>query len=193
MPGSGRVDALRERYGNSFVFFSGRHRYYKGLENLVRAALEIHAPVVIGGDGPERASLEGLAKQLGVKATFTGELSHEDLVAHLYACSVFAFPSVERSEAFGISILEAQICGKPVVATKLGTGVEFANLDGVTGINVEPRNPAALAEAINRLLSDTGLAQRLGCQARERVLHKFIAKNVAKQEFAIYREVLGWS
>ena len=192
-PGAERIGALTERYGGAFVFFSGRHRYYKGLENLVRAAGEIQARVVIGGDGPERPSLEGLAAELDVDVTFTGELSHDDLVAHLHACSVFAFPSVERSEAFGISILEAQVCGKPVVATKLGTGVEFANLDGVTGLNVEPRNPAALAEAINRLLSDSSLASRLGQQGRERVLDEFVAEKIAEQEFALYREVLEWS
>ena len=192
-PDADRVAALTERYGGPFVFFSGRHRYYKGLEFLVRAAGQIKAPVVLGGDGPESAALERLAAELGVKVTFTGELSHDDLVTHLHACSVFAFPSVERSEAFGISILEAQVCGKPVVATTLGTGVEFANLDGVTGLNVEPRNPDALAEAINRLLADPSLALRLGQQARERVLKEFVAEKVAEQEFALYQEVLGCS
>jgi rhamnosyl/mannosyltransferase len=126
---AGRVQALRNQYGGGFVFFAGRHRYYKGLEYLVRAAKRVRAPVVIAGDGPERPRCEALAHELGVTIAFPGLLTHEDLVAHLNACDVFAFPSIVRSEAFGIAMLEAQACGKPVVATKLGTGVEFVNID----------------------------------------------------------------
>lgn len=186
-----RVQALRERYGGGFVLFSGRHRYYKGLEYLVRAAKDIKAPVVAAGDGPERARCEALARELDVRVAFPGTLSQKDLVAHLHACEVFAFPSVARSEAFGISMLEAQVCGKPVVATELGTGVEFVNLDGQTGLNVPPRDPGALAEAINGLLGDPARRAELGAFARRRVETEFHAERVARAEFALYQEVLA--
>jgi glycosyltransferase involved in cell wall biosynthesis len=107
----------------------------------------------------------------------------------LHGCEVFAFPSVERSEAFGLSILEAQVCGKPVVATRLGTGVEVANLDGQTGLNVPPRDPEALASAINALLDDPERARRMGAFARRRVEQDFRAEQVARAEFDLYREV----
>ncbi|HOT52152.1 MAG TPA: glycosyltransferase, partial [Candidatus Hydrogenedentes bacterium] len=103
---------------------------------------------------------------------------------------VFAFPSVERSEAFGMSILEAHACGKPVVATRLGTGVEFANLDGETGLNVPPRDPEALAAAINRLLGDAHIRDTMGNRARERVKREFHAERAARDEFALFEEVL---
>ncbi len=186
-PDPARAAALRERYGGPFVFHSGRHRYYKGLEYLVRAARDIRATVVIAGDGPERPRLEVLARETGAPVVFPGTLEHDDLVDHLHACAVFAFPSCERSEAFGISMLEAHAAGRPVVATRLGTGVEFVNRDGQTGLNVAPRDPGALAEALNALLADEGLRARMGEFARRRVEEQFHAEDIARREFEVYR------
>ncbi|GMW03658.1 MAG: glycosyl transferase [Candidatus Hydrogenedentota bacterium] len=185
------VASLPTRYGGPFVLFSGRHRYYKGLEYLVRAAKEIRASVVLAGNGPERAACEDLARTLGVPVFFPGSLTHDELKAHLHACAVFVFPSVERSEAYGISMLEAHACGKPVVATKLGTGVEFVNLDGVTGINVPPRDPGALAAAVNQLLANDVLRETYGAAARDRVCAEFHAERIARQEFELYRRLIG--
>jgi rhamnosyl/mannosyltransferase len=187
-PNLERVAALRAGYGGDFVLFSGMHRYYKGLRHLVAAAPRVQARVVIAGDGPERESLMAQAASLGVSIAFPGALSHEELVAHLHASAVVAFPSVERSEAFGISILEAHACGKPVVATKLGTGVEYANLEDVTGVNVSPRDPEALAEALNALLGDPARRESLGNAALLRVTRDFRVESVARAEFELYQE-----
>lgn len=190
-PGAERVEALRRDYGGAFVLFAGMHRYYKGLRYLVDAAPRINAKVVIAGDGPERAALMRRAGEAGAGAdiAFPGALSHEDLVAHLHGCAVFVFPSVERSEAFGIGILEAHACGKPVVATRLGTGVEYANLDGRTGLNVPPRDPAALAGAVNALLGDPARCAVMGAFAKDRVEREFHAETAARAEFVLYQEV----
>lgn len=194
-PDAARVASLRAMYGAAsggrYVLFSGMHRYYKGLEYLVRAAKHIAVPVVIAGDGPERPRVQGLAGELGVSIAFPGALTHTDLVAHLHGCEVFAFPSVERSEAFGLSMLEAHACGKPVVATRLGTGVEFVNAHGKTGLNVPPRDPEALAEAINTLLADADLRERMGAFAHYRVQREFRAEDVARKELALYQEVVA--
>lgn len=189
-PPAGEIAALRARYGGRFVLFCGRHRYYKGIPYLIAATPDVNAQVVIAGDGPERARCVHLARGLQVKALFPGELDQQALVLHLHACELVVFPSVERSEAFGLGILEAHACGKPVVATKLGTGVELANLDGVTGFNVPPRDPKALAEAVNALLEDHARREEMGRRARERVRADFHAESVARQELEIYREVL---
>lgn len=190
-PDEAHVASLRAGYGGAYVLFLGMHRYYKGLEYLVRAAKDIHAPVVIAGDGPERSSCMALARSLGVQVAFPGALTHEELVAYLHGCDVFVFPSVERSEAFGISIMEAHACGKPVVATRLGTGVEFINQHGQTGLNVEPRDPKALADAVNSLLADPARRSEMGAYARQRIEREFHAENIARIEFALYQEVLG--
>ncbi|MCC6143948.1 MAG: glycosyltransferase [Candidatus Hydrogenedentes bacterium] len=190
-PAPERIAAVRARYGGEYVLFSGVHRYYKGLPYLVRAAADIQAPLVIAGDGPERPAVMALAAELGVPIHFPGALSHEDLVTHLHGCAVFAFPSCERSEAFGISILEAHACGKPVVATRLGTGVEFVNLDGQTGVNVAPREPAAFAAAVNRLLLEPEIRARMGAFAKDRIAREFDARTVARREMDLYEEVAG--
>jgi len=189
-PDADAIEAIKKRYGGRFVFFSGRHRYYKGLRFLVQAASNIHGPVVIAGDGPERAALEALNRDLGADARFIGELTDHDLVTHLHAADVFAFPSTHRSEAFGISILEAHAAATPVVATTLGTGVEFANLHEQTGLNVPPGDPSALAGAINRLLSDDRMRQAFAAYAQHRVATEFDAETIARHEFDLYSELL---
>ena len=82
-------------------------------------------------------------------------------------------PSTARAEQFGLVQLEAMHCAKPVVATRLGTGVEYVTLDEVTGLLVEPNDEAALAQALNRLLGDSALSQRLGAAGRVRVEQEF--------------------
>jgi rhamnosyl/mannosyltransferase len=169
------------------VFFGGRHRYYKGLHVLVEAAQRIDMPIVIAGDGPERERLEKQTRDLGVKVHFPGTLSDEEMVAHLHACSLVAFPSIERSEAFGISIMEAHVCRKPVVATKLGTGVEFINVDAETGLNVPVGDARAFADAVNRLMQNDELRLGYGEHARDRIIEQFDARHVARLEYELVR------
>jgi rhamnosyl/mannosyltransferase len=190
-PRPDKVAALRASHGGAFVFFCGRHRYYKGLRHLVQAAAAIDAAVVIGGDGPESTALRRQAAESGGRVVFSGPLDHQDLVDHLHACAVFAFPSVARSEAFGMSLLEAHAAGRPAVATRLGTGVEMVNRDGETGFNVPPGDAAALAEAVNRLLAETPLRDAMGRAARERVEREFRADVVARREFECYRRLVS--
>ncbi len=192
-PSMARVAALRAEYGGDFVLFSGRHRYYKGLPHLIEAAKLIRARVVVAGDGPERAACMAQAKALGVPVVFPGALTQEELVNHLHACAVVAFPSIARSEAFGISILEAHACGRPVVATRLGTGTELANEDAKTGYNVPPCDAAALAEALNRLLDAPEQRKEMGEYARARIARDFHAAVVARREFELYQEALSCS
>ncbi|MCC6490640.1 MAG: glycosyltransferase [Candidatus Hydrogenedentes bacterium] len=192
-PGDDSVNALRQRYGGGYVLFSGRHRYYKGLEVLVRAAKSIHAPVVIAGDGPERSKCENLAREMGAPIHFPGMLTREQVITHLHGCAVFAFPSTERSEAYGISMLEAHACGKPVVSTAIGTGVEFVNLHEQTGLNVPPRDPEALAAAVNALLEDPAKCEAMGAFAKARVEKDLNAAAIARTEFSLYEDVVRGS
>ncbi len=80
------------------------------------------------------------------RVRFLGFVPDAELVAYYDACDVFCMPSTERAEQFGLVQLEAMHCGKPVVATRLGTGVEYVTLDEVTGLLVEPGNERALGQ-----------------------------------------------
>lgn len=189
-PDTALVEQCKQQYGGDYVLFSGMHRYYKGLQYLVAAAKQIKARVVIAGDGPERENIMNQARELGVDIAFPGRLSHEELVAHLHGCAVFTFPSVERSEAFGISIMEAHACGKPVVATTLGTGVEYINTHEKTGLNVPPADSEAFADAVNQLLRKEGMREEMGAFARKRIEEDFRADRVARDEFELYQRVV---
>ncbi|MBI4831274.1 MAG: glycosyltransferase, partial [Candidatus Lindowbacteria bacterium] len=150
------IGKLHNIFGPDFILFVGKIRYYKGLQFLIEAMPKINVPLVVVGSGPMEDDLRALAANYGVadKTHFVGELTEDDLWVFYHACSLLVLPSVYRSEAYGLVQLEAHACAKPVVSTRLGTGVEFVNMDGKTGLVVPPADSAALAGAINELLGD---------------------------------------
>jgi glycosyltransferase involved in cell wall biosynthesis len=188
-----RVEALRRRHGERIVLFLGVLRYYKGLEVLIRAMAQVTGRLLVAGRGPQRVALEALTRKIGLadRITFLGEVSDSERRCLLHACDVFALPSVDRSEAFGISQLEAMACGKPVVSSDLPTGVRLVNQVGVTGMLVPPGNPAALAGALNTLLEDEALRTSLGKAARLRVEQEFTAGRMIARTLDVYGEALA--
>lgn len=187
-----KVNSLRSQFKGPIVLFVGRLVNYKGIEYLISAMADIDATLLIVGKGPREGKLKDLAKKLKLsnKIYFIGELPDKDLPAYYHACDVFVLPSVNNKEEFGIVQLEAHACSKPVISTNLPTGVPFVNLDGVTGLIVPPRSPDKLAEAINRLLSDTELCQKLGEQARKRIETEFKLSDMAEKVLDVYRKTV---
>jgi glycosyltransferase involved in cell wall biosynthesis len=188
-----RAAALRQRYGQRLVLFVGNFCYYKGLHYLLRAMAQVPGRLLLIGGGYEEPRLRALAKELRLhdRVVWLSRVGHEELVAALHACDVLALPSVCRSEAFGIVQLEAHACGKPVVSTALGTGVEYANLHERTGLIVPPRDVDALAGALDRLLSDPDYRHQLGCAALARVRAEFTQEKMAAAMLDLYGEVLS--
>lgn len=184
---------IRKRHGSPLLLFVGRLRYYKGLQYLLEAMRDIEARLLIVGKGPMEKEWLNLATQLGLteRVTFLGEVPEEELPLYYHACDIFVLPASERSEAFGIVQLEAMACGKPVICTELGTGTSYANIHGLTGLVVPPRDPVALAGAIERLLSDPGLQEEMGERAKERVEKEFSHERMIKSTQALYEELLA--
>ena len=189
-----RVKKIREKYisGKGIILFVGRLIYYKGVEYLIRAMRDVDATCLIIGEGKLKKKLEKMVDELGLssKMHFLGSVSDEELPLYYHACDVFCLPSVAKSEAFGIVQLEAMACGKPCVSTDLPTGVPFVNQNGKTGIIVPPKNPDALAKAINTLLDDPALREKYGSYAKERVKRKFKREVMVKRIIEVYQEVL---
>jgi glycosyltransferase involved in cell wall biosynthesis len=192
-PDLASVNAIHGRYPGPLLLTVGRLVYYKGFEYLVSAMKGIAATLLIVGDGPLRASLERQAAMEGVadRVRFIGEMQPRDIIPYYHACDIFVLASIARSEAFGIVQLEAMACGKPVVNTRLGSGVPFASLDGVTGLTVEPCNVEALERAINRLLEDGELRARFGEAAQKRVDAEFSSSSMLKRTRDLYQELLA--
>ena len=137
----------------------------KGLDTLIDAFARLlpSAPdltLVLAGDGKLRSELENLAHNLRVhdRIEFVGWKGRSDVANLLHGCKIFVLPS--RSEPFGIAIVEAMACKKPVVASAVG-GIPEIIQTGKNGILVEPDNPAALADAILDLLNDSRLQQTI--------------------------------
>ncbi len=184
------IGAIRNRFGPRLVLSVGRLVRYKGLDYLLGAMPQVDAHLVIIGSGAQRADLERLVGHLNVerRVTFLGDV--QDTQPYYDACDVFVLPSVTRNEAFGIVQLEALAAGKPVVNTAIDSGVTFASPHGETGITVPPRNAGALADAINMLLRNPMLRERMGRAAAARVRALFSAETMVRQTVATYSDVL---
>lgn len=185
---------LRDRYasGGSLVLFVGRLVYYKGLEVLLAAAREVDTGLLILGRGPLARKMALQAREAGIseRVHFVPWADERDVPAYYHACDMLVLPSIARTEAFGLVLLEAQASGKPTISTELGTGTSYANLDGVTGYVVPPNDVSALASAMNRLLEDSGLREEMGARGRERVESEFSLEGLVEGVAKIYAEVL---
>ncbi|NQU13898.1 MAG: glycosyltransferase [Desulfobacteraceae bacterium] len=188
------VAAKRQIYGPSMILFIGRFRYYKGLYALIGAMKKVCGKLVLIGSGPMEAELKNQVaadSELQKKIFFLGELSDQEVVTHLQACDIFVLPSIVRSEAFGIVLLEAMACNKPLVSTELGTGTSFVNQHKETGLVVPPNNVEALAGAINYLLANPDVREKYGKAARQRVEKYFNKEKMIEDVIRTYQEALN--
>ncbi|MDH5369813.1 MAG: glycosyltransferase family 4 protein, partial [Gammaproteobacteria bacterium] len=182
----------RERFGSRFFLFVGVLRYYKGLHILVEAARKSDYPIVIVGAGPIERELKLQVEKLGVSNIhFVGHQSDEDKVALLEICYAVVFPSHLRSEAFGISLLEGAMYGKPLISSEIGTGTSYINIDKETGVVVPPSNPDALHLAMDYLWNNPQEAAAMGKRAEERYWQLFTAKQMSESYVALYKKLIN--
>jgi len=198
-----QVKAIRKRYGQAapeplpscrpLLLFVGRLRYYKGLQYLIQAMPHIPATLLVVGIGPMEREWRALATAIGVadRVHFLGEVDDAALPAYYHAADLFVLPACQRSEAFGIVLVEAMATGTPVISTELGTGTSYVNRHGETGLVVPPRDPDALATAINELLADEARRQAMGRAARARARAEFSLPVMVERVLAVYEEALS--
>ena len=187
------ISKVRERWSGPIVLFVGRLVPYKGVDVLLRAMTDIRAAAVIVGDGPLRAALDRQASKLGVsdRVFFLGSLPEDTLARWYQHCDLVALPSTTRAEAFGLVQLEAMARAKPVVSTRLESGVPWVNQNGRTGLTVPPNDPDALRDAIQQILVTPNLGERLGEAGRERFLQYFTRERMAAETASVYEQVLS--
>ena len=178
-----------------YLLYFGRLSAEKGVDDLLRAMVRVpHIPVIIAGDGPERARLELLARELNLnRVLFAGTVLGEKLSKLIAGCSFSLFPS-HAYETLGKSILESYAYGRPVIASDLGSRRELVD-HGVTGLLYAPGDRDQLAHSIGFLFDRHDLIEKMGAAARARVksehdpqhhlekLHEIYARLTFKQRF----------
>ncbi|MDM9646330.1 glycosyltransferase family 4 protein [Rhizobium sp. S163] len=186
-------DQWRRRLSRPFFVFVGVLRYYKGVHFLLEAARYTNADIAIIGTGPMASSLKAYANDLGLSNVhFLGALSDADKSALLDLSIGMVFPSHLRSEAFGLSLVEASIFGKPLISCEIETGTSFVNVHGKTGWVVPPANPPALADAMSSLVQNPDRAKVFGDASRERFEKLFSAEQMAASYRDLYEVLLTW-
>jgi glycosyltransferase involved in cell wall biosynthesis len=187
------VASVRRKYGNRFVISVGRLVGYKGFEYLVHAAQHLPCCVVIVGSGPlhDRLHQEVERHRLAERVHIIGFLPDDELAAHLAAASVFVLPSLNRAESFGISLIEAQAAGLPVVATDVGTGTTEAFVPGETGLAVRPADVVQLVAAIRQLLEDDEARFAMGRRGQLRAADRHSLGALARNLTPLYTELFS--
>ena len=188
--------------GTVDVLFVGRLEPRKGIDVLLAAVPDVIAArpdvrfTIVGDDalvpGEQRTQTErfraSAAGPVAERVRFTGRVDDEELLRLYARCDVLVCPS--RFESFGLTLLEAMMFSKPVVAVNVG-GMQYVVDDGKTGILVPPDDAKALASAIEKLASDADLRRRLGAQARQRYERHFSQQRMVEGAVAFYRRLLA--
>jgi len=177
--------------GKKVIFSLGRLDDRKGFDSVIRCIPRIREKFsdivyVIAGKGSQKAELESLIARLDLQnyVRLAGPISDEAVIDYMAACDIFAMPNKETAdwsvEGFGIVLLEANCCGKPVVAGRSG-GVTDAVEHNKTGILVDPYNLKDIEAALVKLLEKPELAAKLGRQGRQRAEKHFKWTTVAEK------------
>jgi rhamnosyl/mannosyltransferase len=191
-PDSPVLDRVEAEYGRDFFLFVGVLRYYKGLHILLDAIQGAPFQVLIAGAGPVEEALRKQAHELGLdNVRFCGYVDDEVKMAMFALCRGVVFPSYLRSEAFGVTLLEGAMCGKPLVSAEVGSGTSHINMDHKTGYVVTPGCPRSLRQALDRLHENPEQAESMGRQARNRFEELFTGEIMGRRYAEVYRDVLS--
>jgi len=189
---------LEKRKVILFVGALTRWHCYKGLDVLIKAfALATRRRndmvLMVVGDGNMKSTYQRLCMDLDLaeKTIFVGNVSDQDLPSHYAASDLLILPSKDRSEGFGLTILEANACGKPAIGSNVG-GIPDAIQAGFNGLLVPPNNPESLSQSIIRLVDDEHLRIEMGKNARAFAEEHDWSK-VAQATERIYRETFEQS
>ena len=191
-PDASRIDRWRAQLGEGFFLFVGMLRYYKGLHILFEANRGTDFPIVIVGAGPVEAELRKHAADAGLtKVTFLGTISEVDKVALFMLSRAVVLPSHLRSEAFGISLLEGAMFGKPMISSEIGTGTSYINRHEETGLVVPAADPGALSEAMRLLVDNPARAGEMGHRAFLRFQEYFSASQMVDRYVNLYGRIMS--
>lgn len=189
----GQAARFRERFGAPLWLFVGRLIYYKGLHVALAALRDVPGTLVVIGTGPLETELKAKALELGVadRVVWYGHASAEELIGAYHAATALWFPSIARSEGFGLVQVEAMAAGCPVVNTAItGSGVSWVCRHEQEGLTAPVNDAVAFAKAAKRLLAEPGLRERLATGGRERAAAEFDWLVMGRRSLDAYRAAI---
>lgn len=176
------------------VLAIGRLTYYKGFQYLIRAMAQVpEATLDLVGSGEEQSRLENLMSELGLidRVQIHSGVSDEHIQHFMAKADCLCLPSVERTESFGIVLLEAMSHAKPTVISKVaGSGMVWVVEDGVTGLQVPPADASALAISLTILQENRDKLRMLGKNSQDRFKRYFHIGKSAAGVIKLYEQVL---
>jgi glycosyltransferase involved in cell wall biosynthesis len=181
---------LENRFnGKTKIVFIGRLIDGKGVADLIEAIKDIQAVLFIIGDGPQKKYLENLARKYGIeeKIVFFGYKNFEEAIGILKISDIFVNPSY--TEGLPTSVIEAALCGVPIIATGVGGTNEIISGNN-DGILISPKNRGMLAEKIKILLENKHLREIYGKNAFATVTYKYSWKDAASSYEMLFRKML---
>lgn len=161
--------------------------YFKGLDILLRALKNVrdggieNFKLIIVGDGDQKADYQNITQSFNINdnVIFAGSVNNAELPDYYNLCDIFILPSIDKSEAFGLVLLEAAACAKPLIASDL-PGVRTVVRDG-GGFLAKPGDADDLSEKIKSLLEDSGLRKEMGAKNRGMAERKFSRDAMAEK------------
>lgn len=185
-------------HGSFLVLCAARLLKEKGVQNAISILPKLrsrvpNAHLLVLGDGPYRRELESLAKKLGVQenVSFAGFVPFDSLPSYFSSCSVFVNATI-RQDGYDLTVLEAMGCGRPVVASNIGS-MPTAISHQKDGILLAPGDRRALLRSILLIANDRALARRISLAARRKVGRKFSQSSMVRQTLLVYRAAIGKS
>ncbi len=179
----GTIKTLESKYGIAYLI--------KAFKIVCDRNKGLQLRLLIVGGGSLDKELKRMVEELNIsdKTIFTGSVPFKEVPKYHNMLSISVSVSVLDSESFGVAIIEASSCAKPVVVSNVG-GLPEVVEDGVTGIVVPKQDIQKTAEAIEKLVLDVKLRERMGEAGRERVKKLYNWKNNVREMIAIYEKIL---
>jgi len=180
--------------GKKIIFSIGRLTYYKGFDYLIDAAKELKDDtlILLGGTGELYSDLKNqiLNANLQNKIRLLGKIPFNQIESYFKLADIFCLPSVHKSEAFGVVLIEAMSLGCPQVVFNIkGSGVPWVVLNNKTGLVVETINSKLLAKKLNLLISDDYLLEELSSQSIKRYNVLFKKQDMISKTIELYNKI----
>ena len=185
---------LQDKQVVLFVGALDKAHFFKGVDVLIEAFRRVKTPngmLMIVGDGDLKRNYQRLAEDLGLsqRVIFTGSVLNWDLPQYYALGDILVLPST-GVETFGMVLIEAMACGKPVIASNL-PGVRTVVDDGINGLLVTPGDIDGLAAKMQRLLASQDMRAAFGKEARRKVEAKYSWREIGERLEKIYQDTLS--